>query len=126
MAVAMHYKEYGRTKNTAKLIPLALPQSSQLYSHPVETPALLERMQDSPSLVLWPGEGSKPASEYREWLRKQESRVLLTVLDGTWVSRGSPCRMDMESAHTHNTHARMHTHTHAHARTHAQRERERG
>ena len=44
VAVAMHYKEYGRTKNTAKLIPLALPQSSQLYSHPVETPALLERM----------------------------------------------------------------------------------
>ena len=88
VAVAMHYKEYGRTKNTAKIIPLTLPQNCQLYSHPIETPALLERMRNGPSLVLWPGEESKPASEYRDWLQQQESRVLLTVLDGTWVRRG--------------------------------------
>ena len=89
VVVAMHYKEFGKKKNTARLLPLALPSHAQMVTHPMDTPALLDRMQATPSLLLWPGTGSLPASSYRDWVAdvtagEEEERVLLIVLDGTW------------------------------------------
>ena len=88
VVVAMHYKEFGKKKNTAKLLPLALPHHAQMVMHPMGTPALIERMRSSPSLLIWPGSGSLPASSHRDWVAnvtaREEERVLLVVLDGTW------------------------------------------
>lgn len=89
VVVAMHYKEYGKKKNTAKLLPLALPHHAQMVLHPTDTPDLIERMRSSPSLLLWPGAGSMPASSYCDWVANvtaggEEERLLLVVLDGTW------------------------------------------
>ena len=80
VVVAMHYKEFGKKKNTAKLLPLALPHDAQMVLHPTDTPALIERMRSSPSLLLWPGAGSMPASSHRDWVANvtagEEERLL--------------------------------------------------
>ena len=80
VVVAMHYKEFGKKKNTAKLLPLALPHDAQMVLHPTDTPALIERMRSSPSLLLWPGAGSMPASSHLDWVANvtagEEERLL--------------------------------------------------
>jgi len=78
VAVAVHYKEWGLAKNTAKLLPLVLDGCSAVV-HPVHTLPTC-----GPVLLLFPGEDSQPAGAYREWVAAQHERVTLLVVDGTW------------------------------------------
>ena len=79
VCVAVHYKEWGRPKNTAKLLPLVI-DGCRAVVHPIE--ALPQR---GPTLLLFPGEDSQPAGAYREWVAsQQEERLTLLVVDGTW------------------------------------------
>ena len=80
VALSIHYKEWGCSKNTAKLLPLVLAGCTAAV-HPIE-PLLPPRR--GPTLLLFPGEGSKPASAYRSWVAAQQERVTLVVVDGTW------------------------------------------
>ena len=80
VALSVHYKEWGCTKNTAKLLPLVL-EGCRATVYPIE-PLLPPRR--GPTLLLFPGEGSQPASSLREWAASQQERVTLLVVDGTW------------------------------------------
>ena len=100
--VAVHYKEYGKATNTAKLLPHLLTAAgggasgegaadqtaataggSSLCVYPVEP--LQEQLRAAgPTLLLWPGEGSVPAAELRPWVAAQGRRVTLLVIDGSW------------------------------------------
>ena len=99
--VAVHYKEYGKATNTAKLLPhllsaagdgaagdgavghpAAAAGSCSLCVYPVEP--LQEQLRAAgPTLLLWPGEGSVPAAELRPWVAAQRQRVTLLVIDGS-------------------------------------------
>jgi len=92
--VAVHYKEYGKASNTAKLLPHLLAAgeatggavasgSCSLCVYPIEP--LQERLRVAgPTLLLWPGEDSVPAAELRPWVAAQGRRVTLLVIDGSW------------------------------------------
>jgi len=80
VALSVHYKEWGCTKSTAKLLPLVL-EGCRATVYPIE-PLLPPRR--GPTLLLFPGEGSQPASSLREWAAAQQERVTLVVVDGTW------------------------------------------
>lgn len=85
VAIAIHYKEYGKMANTAKLVRSVLP-SSQLFVHPLDNEGvsgILARAESHP-VVLWPGEGSVPASEYRARAGVHGQHITLFALDGTW------------------------------------------
>jgi DTW domain-containing protein YfiP len=96
--VAVHYKEYGKATNTAKLLPhllgggaagegavgqtVAVAGGSSLCVYPVEP--LQEQLRAAgPTLLLWPGENSVPAAEMRPWVAAQGQRVTLLVIDGS-------------------------------------------
>ena len=99
--VAVHYKEYGKATNTAKLLPHLLTAAgsgaagegaagrtaaaaggSSLCVYPVEP--LQEQLRAAgPTLLLWPGEDSVPAAELRPWVAAQGQRVTLLVIDGS-------------------------------------------
>ena len=101
--VAVHYKEYGKATNTAKLLPHLISSAgdgaagegavghtvaaklagrSSLCVYPVEP--LQEQLRAAgPTLLLWPGEGSVPAAELRPWVAAQRRRVTLLVIDGS-------------------------------------------
>ena len=71
--------------NTAKLVRSVLP-SSQLFVHPLDNEGvsgILARAESHP-VVLWPGEGSVPASEYRARAGVHGQHITLFALDGTW------------------------------------------
>ena len=97
--VAMHYKEYGKATNTAKLLPHLIGPSTDACSlcvYPVDS--LQERLQDAgPALLLWPGEDSTPAAELRGWVAEQRQRVTLLVIDGTWGHARAMARCVPES-----------------------------
>ena len=102
--VAVHYKEYGKATNTAKLLPhllaaagdaaagdgstghAAAAAGSSLCVYPVEP--LQEQLRAAgPTLLLWPGEGSVPAAELRPWVAANQARgrrVTLLVIDGRY------------------------------------------
>ena len=80
VALSVHYKEWGCTKNTAKLLPLVL-EGCRAAVYPIE-PLLPPRR--GPTLLLFPGKGSQPASKFRAWVAAQQERVTLVVVDGTW------------------------------------------
>jgi DTW domain-containing protein YfiP len=100
--VAVHYKEYGKATNTAKLLPhllsaagdgatgelgaaghtVAAAGSCSLCVYPVE-PLQEQLGAAGPTLLLWPGEDSVPAAELRPWVAAQGQRVTLLVIDGS-------------------------------------------
>ena len=107
--VAVHYKEYGKATNTAKLLPHLLSAAGDgaagegaagegAVGHPAAAAAAggcslcvypVEPLQEQlraagPTLLLWPGEGSVPAAELRPWVAAQGRRVTLLVIDGSW------------------------------------------
>ena len=106
--VAVHYKEYGKATNTAKLLPHLLSAAGDgaagegaagegAVGHPAAAAAggcslcvypvepLQEQLRAAgPTLLLWPGEGSVPAAELRPWVAAQGRRVTLLVIDGSW------------------------------------------
>ena len=93
--LAIHYKEFGSASNTAKLLPLCLDGCDSLV-YPTEAPALNARLGAGPVLLLWPGEGSEPASAHRHLLeasaRGDGPPVTLLVIDGTWSKARSMAR----------------------------------
>lgn len=82
--VAVHYKEYGRSTSTAKLLPLLLPGAASLHPYPEDFEALRLRIAEQPSLLLMPCEGARPARELREWVAARPAPVNLIIVDGTW------------------------------------------
>lgn len=86
--LAVHYKEFGKATNTAKLLPQLLSSadgigdSCSLCVYPNDP--FHERLQSAPALLLWPGEDSLPAADLRDWVAAQQQRVTLLVIDGTW------------------------------------------
>lgn len=82
VAVVMHHKEYGKPKNTARLLPIVLPDAATIRVHRAE-PVPPQR-PGSAQLLLFPGEGSEPAADWRAWASQQRERVTLLVVDGTW------------------------------------------
>eukprot|EP00965_Chrysotila_dentata_P160365 5294993-Pleurochrysis_carterae.AAC.1 len=97
--LAVHYKEYGTSSNTAKLLPLLLNAEEQsdavengLFIYPIDCAALDKKLRASPTLLLWPGPDSQPASSYRDWVEKQNGRVNLVVIDGTWTQARAMAR----------------------------------
>ena len=86
--VSVHYKEFGKATNTAKLLPQLLStadgsgDSCSLCVYPNDP--FHERLPSGPTLLLWPGEGSMPAADLRDWVAAQQQRVTLLVIDGTW------------------------------------------
>ena len=82
VAVVMHHKEYGKAKNTARLLPIVLPDAATIVVHRAEP--LPPQRPGSAQLLLFPGEGSEPAADWRAWVSQQRERVTLLVVDGTW------------------------------------------
>lgn len=85
ISVFMHHKEWGRSSNTGKLIPIGMPQKSLLgiYGVADSERRLLESVLASNSLILYPSPSSKSIVEYREWYM-DSTDVTLCVLDSTW------------------------------------------
>ena len=52
--IAVHYKEYGRSTATAKLLPLLAPASAQLHQYPEAQARPVERTTHSPSISPHP------------------------------------------------------------------------
>lgn len=84
VVVAMHYKEYGKMANTAKLVREILPDS-QLLVHPTESGSVSNAIARTTShtVLLWPGESSIPARDYRA-SAEQPGHITMLALDGTW------------------------------------------
>ena len=97
VALSVHYKEWGCTKNTAKLLPLVL-EGCRAAVYPIE-PLLPPRR--GPTLLLFPGEGSQPASTYRAWVAAQQERVTLVVVDGTWSQARTMARHLLDVPRVH-------------------------
>ena len=84
VVIAIHYKELGKIANTAKLVPSVLT-NSQLRIHPTENPSVMDAISQAAThpVVLWPGEGSVPARDYRAQTM-HTGHITMLVLDGTW------------------------------------------
>ena len=84
VTIAIHHREYGKTANTAKLVRAVLPGSKLLVG--VSERAALEAAiacTGTHAVLLWPGEGSMPARDYRR-RESIDGRINLLALDGTW------------------------------------------
>eukprot|EP01041_Mallomonas_annulata_P005960 gene5960-12030_t len=85
VALLMHYKEYGRASNTGKLLSILAPTKTSITIFGSdEATALYDSLLTKPSLVLYPGADSKPASDYKDWCQNSNEEITLCVMDSTW------------------------------------------
>ncbi|RYH23187.1 DTW domain-containing protein [archaeon] len=82
----MHYKEWGRSSNTGKLMQVGLPFNctTSIYGLPEDQQGLSESLSKQPSLILYPRSDARPISEYCELFHEMQGRVNLVVIDSTW------------------------------------------
>eukprot|EP01031_Cornospumella_fuschlensis_P033967 gene33967-41104_t len=82
----MHYKEWGRSSNTGKLMQVGMPSccTTSIYGLPEDQQRLSESLTKGPTLILYPRSDARPISEYSAWFREAVGRVNLVVIDSTW------------------------------------------
>ena len=85
IALLMHYKEFGRASNTGKLLQLIAPNKSTMTIFGSDDETILHNyLLNNPSLLLYPGANSTPASEFKEYCQTNSNNVTLCVMDSTW------------------------------------------
>ena len=97
--VSQHYKEWGRSSNTARLISQVLPHSSKILVHPLQDEELDRTLRARPSVLLYPSASSVPCDTISHASpshpvvcdalddgapARPAIPLLLLVLDGTW------------------------------------------
>ena len=101
LTVLMHHKEWGKSTNTAKLLPIICQSNASIHVYPTELETVTASLcSKAPALLLWPGPGSLPASELRTWVAQQTERIELCVIDGTCAAQlpSRPCLNTPHSA----------------------------
>ena len=93
ISIYMHFKEWGRTSNTGKLMKVGLPEQSNIsvYGVAEDEATLFRELSEVPSLILYPGTGSEPISNYKDWWKEQPKKRLC-VIDSTWSLSQSMAR----------------------------------
>jgi DTW domain-containing protein YfiP len=100
--IYMHYKEWGRSSNSGKLLSIGLPDRASTYIYGVreDQERLCQELSESPSVILYPSSQAVSIAEYKDLYHtfnsdtdivdQAESKKLLNVcvLDSTW----SQCR----------------------------------
>lgn len=81
-----HFKEFGDSSNSGKLISIGLPfhSTNTIYGSKVAESLLIEKLMTSPSLILYPGVNSRPIEEYKDWFINHDKKVRFCVIDSTW------------------------------------------
>lgn len=85
----MHFKEWGRSSNTGKLLNVGLGNERAgiyIFGQEEQERALLEKLYARPSLILYPNKNAKPITEYRHLFDQAtpEEPLRLCVVDTTW------------------------------------------
>eukprot|EP01039_Chlorochromonas_danica_P002881 gene2880-3146_t len=83
----MHYKEWGRSSNTGKLMQVGLLDklcTTTIYGLEEEEQRLEESLLCRPSIILYPRGDSLPISSLREWYEQHGGDVQVVVIDSTW------------------------------------------
>lgn len=85
LSVFMHHKEWGRFSNTGKLLTCGLPEHADLFVSGVKSDEdrLKEALDTYPSIILYPGDGAEPISNYIHWYTKLWNPNIC-VIDSTW------------------------------------------
>ncbi len=92
VVILQHPKEENRTVNTARLVPLVLPESQLLVGTSFSR-ELIEPLIEGPAYVVFPGPEAQPAAEV-------DPDCTLFFLDGTWsmakkIFHNSPALIDL-------------------------------
>lgn len=84
--IFMHYKEWGRSSNTGKILSIGIPDNSNqlIYGNEKDSEKLLYRLSTKPSLILYPSISSQSIIHYRSWFEEQKENVNICVIDSTW------------------------------------------
>lgn len=86
--VYMHYKEWGRASNTGKILPIGLPEISDLFifGRKEDEDRLRFRIETEPTLIVYPSANARPIIDFKDWFDQQSGSINLIVLDTTWGS----------------------------------------
>ena len=88
-----HYKEYGKSSNTGKLMRIGFPNSVSIliYGLPAHEELLNEKIMSENTLILYPGMHSISLSEVRDKIIYQKPSLTsnsnpynLIIIDSTW------------------------------------------
>lgn len=87
IALFMHFKEYGKTTNTGKLVQLIAGEErckTYVYGTSKADVGLLNIVRDESiqPVILYPTVDSVPISEFRK--RDSQKKLVLCIIDSTW------------------------------------------
>lgn len=88
--VLMHFKEWGRSSNTGKLLQVGLGSercSTYIFGNTADETALISTLRSQPSLIIYPSSDSLPISHYKDMLLNAvegPKPLHLCVVDSTW------------------------------------------
>lgn len=85
LLVYMHYKEWGRSSNTGKLLLSGLPSKSQLHLYGIreDQKNIVDSLLSKPSIIVYPSRSAVSIQEFKEWYSLSED-INVCVIDSTW------------------------------------------
>ena len=93
-----HYKEYGKTSNSGKLIPQLLPQNSRIVFFHGERSDVCITSSDTTTLVLCPSPDSIPLQDFLAGI-PADQKLRLILLDSTW-SQSKSLNRNLDKAYS--------------------------
>jgi DTW domain-containing protein YfiP len=90
LTVFTHYKEWGKSSNTGKILKFGLSRYSKEFIFGVhdDEVAFLRELESMPSIVLYPSPKSIPITDMKDWYAKHNGKINLCVIDSTWGQSG--------------------------------------